>query len=58
MKNFNQLPKNWANLDRAKSELQKKLPNWDNPQTFLEIQELQNLIPKPIPKLTNPTKSY
>jgi len=44
MKNFSELPKTWPNLNSAKIELQKKLPNWENPQTYLEIQELQNLI--------------
>lgn len=44
MNNFDKLPPTWSNLDRAKTELQKKLPNWDNPQTYLEIQDLQNLI--------------
>lgn len=44
MKNFSKLPKTWANLDRAKIELQKIRPNWENPQTFLEIQQLENLI--------------
>ena len=44
MKNFSELPPTWSNLDRAKIEIQKIRPNWDNPQIFLDIQQLENLI--------------
>ena len=44
MSNFDKLPPTWSNLDLAKNELQKIRPNWDNPQIFLEIQQLENLI--------------
>lgn len=44
MPDFDKLPPTWTNLDCAKNELQKIRPKWDNPQIFLEIQQLENLI--------------
>lgn len=44
MPNFEKLPPTWSNIALAKDELQKIRPNWDNPQIFLEIQQLENLI--------------